>query len=111
MICRSPIARRAIGASSRPELKWAAVIAAEPGPDGKIYVIHRCFQNSCAGRNEPAIFKFDPNGKLLKAWGPGMFVFPHGVTVDRDGNVWVSDARAANGKGHQLFKFIPDGRL
>jgi sugar lactone lactonase YvrE len=92
-------------------LKWAAVIGAEPGPDGNIYVVHRCFQNSCAGRAEPAILKFDPSGKLLKSWGEGMFVFPHGFAVDRQGNVWVTDARAAGGKGHQVFKFSPDGKL
>jgi sugar lactone lactonase YvrE len=92
-------------------MKWAAVIGAEAGPDGNLYVVHRCFQNSCAGRTEPAILKFDPSGKLLKSWGEGMFVFPHGFSVDRDGNVWVSDARAAGGKGHQVFKFSPDGRL
>ena len=40
-----------------------------------------------------------------------MFVFPHGFHVDRDGNIWVTDARAANGKGHQVFKFSPDGKL
>ena len=92
-------------------MKWAAVIGAEPGPDGNIYVVHRCFQNSCAGRTEPAILKFDPSGKLLKSWGEGMFVFPHGFFIDREGNVWVSDARAAGGKGHQVFKFSPDGKL
>src|SRR5688572_30929389 len=28
---------------------WAAVTAVEPAPDGTIYVVHRCFANSCAG--------------------------------------------------------------
>ena len=40
-----------------------------------------------------------------------MFVFPHGATVDRDGNLWVTDARGENGKGHQVFKFSPDGKV
>jgi sugar lactone lactonase YvrE len=92
-------------------LKWAAVIGAEPGPDGNIYVLHRCFQNSCAGRTEPPLLEFDPTGKLLKSWGEGMFVFPHGFHVDREGNVWVTDARSQDGKGHQVLKFSPDGRL
>lgn len=92
-------------------MKWAAVIGAEPGPDGSIYVLHRCFANSCAGRSEPALFRFDDSGQLLRAWGENMFVFPHGFHVDGAGNVWVSDARAANGKGHQVFKFDPNGKL
>src|SRR5688500_9567220 len=36
---------------------WAALSGAEPGPDGNIYVLHRCFENSCDGRPEPAILK------------------------------------------------------
>lgn len=92
-------------------VKWAAVTAVEPSPDGSIYVIHRCFANSCAGRGEAPILKYDANGTLLKAWGAGLFVFPHGATVDRDGHLWVTDARGENGKGHQVFKFSADGAV
>ena len=90
---------------------WAAVTAIEPAPDGSLYVIHRCAANSCANRTEPPILKFDPNGKLLTSWGSSMFLFPHGATVDRGGNLWVTDARGGNGKGHQVFKFSPEGRV
>src|SRR5258705_1969064 len=93
-----------------PGVKWAAVTAIEPAPDGTIYVIHRCFANSCAGRSEAPILKYDASGKLLASWGSGMFVFPHGATVDRDGNLWLTDARGENGKNHQGFKFSPDGK-
>jgi sugar lactone lactonase YvrE len=94
-----------------PGVKWAAVTAVEPAPDGTIYVVHRCFANSCAGRPEAPILKYDPSGKLLKSWGEGMFIFPHGGTVDGDGNLWITDARGEGGKGHQVFKFSPDGRV
>ena len=94
-----------------PGVKWAAVTAVEPAPDGSIYVIHRCFANACAGRTEAPILKYDPAGKLLKTWGEGMFVFPHGATVDGDGNLWVTDARGEAAKGHQVFKFSPDGKV
>jgi sugar lactone lactonase YvrE len=92
-------------------VKWAAVTAIEPAPDGTLYVIHRCFANSCAGRSEAPILKYDGSGKLLKSWGEGMFIFPHGGTVDRDGNLWLTDARGENGKGHQVFKFSPEGKV
>jgi DNA-binding beta-propeller fold protein YncE len=85
---------------------WAAVTAVEAAPDGSIYVIHRCHENSCAGRTEPPILKFDASGKLLKSWGAGMFVFPHGATVDRQGNLWVTDEQ-----GQQVFKFSPQGKV
>jgi sugar lactone lactonase YvrE len=94
-----------------PGVKWAAVTAVEAAPDGTIYVIHRCFANSCAGRMEAPILKYDRSGTLLATWGQGLFIFPHGATVDRDGNLWVTDARGEGGKGHQVFKFSPDGRV
>jgi hypothetical protein len=90
---------------------WAAVTAVEAAPDGSIYVIHRCNQNSCAGRSEPPILKFDPSGKLLKSWGEGMFIFPHGAFVDAEGNLWVTDEQGKDGKGQQVFKFSPDGKV
>src|SRR6185295_16471182 len=90
---------------------WAAVTAIEVANDGSIYVIHRCNANSCAGRTEPPILKFDKSGKLLESWGQGMFVFPHGATLDRQGNLWVTDAQIKDGKGHQVFKFSPEGKL
>jgi DNA-binding beta-propeller fold protein YncE len=92
-------------------VKWAAVTAVEAAPDGSIYVIHRCFANSCAGRNEAPILKYDAAGKLLASWGQGMFNFPHGATVDAEGNLWVTDARGEGGKGHQAFKFDRNGRV
>ena len=39
------------------------------------------------------VFKFDPNGKMVTSFGQGMFVFPHGIHVDRDGNIWVTDGQ------------------
>jgi len=92
-------------------VKWAAVTAVEPAPDGTIYVIHRCFANSCAGRGEAPILHYNANGRLLKAFGERLFVFPHGATVDRDGNLWVTDARGEGDKGHQVIEFNPEGRV
>ena len=40
-----------------------------------------------------------------------MFVFPHGMHVDKDGNIWVTDADGKDGKGHQVVKFSPDGKV
>lgn len=92
-------------------MKWAAVTAVEPAPDGSVYVIHRCLANSCANRSEAPILKYDASGRLLAQWGAGMFIFPHGATVDHDGKVWVTDARGENGIGHQVFKFDSNGKV
>lgn len=46
------------------------------------------------------------SGKLLGSWGSDLFVMPHGLTVDRNNNVWVTDVGL-----HQVFKFSHDGKL
>lgn len=92
--------------------QWAAVTAVEPSPDGQyIYVVHRCFENSCDARPEPPILKFDYQGNLLASFAAGLFVFPHGATVDGEGNLWVTDARGNGSIGHQVFKFSPAGEV
>jgi DNA-binding beta-propeller fold protein YncE len=78
---------------------------------GNIWVADRCGANTCVNSTLAPIMKFDASGKLLASFGAGMFVFPHGITIDRDGNVWVSDGQGRNGKGHQVFKFSPDGKV
>ncbi len=82
----------------------ASFIGADEGPDGNIYLLSRCLQNSCTGRSEPAVLKLDPSGRLLLSWGSGMFDFPHGLDLDDEGNVWVADQR-----GHRVVKFDAEG--
>jgi sugar lactone lactonase YvrE len=145
--------------------QWGSTSAVEVDKDGRtIWVAERCGANSCLDpatneiKNVPTILHFDANGNLIKAFGEGMLIFPHGIHVDRDGNVWVTDGqdnapRPARGagagagagapaagatpgatagaagatqgrgpatapranpaatKGHQVFKFSPDGKL
>jgi len=91
---------------------WGATSAVDVDPDGRsIWVGERCGANTCAGSSLAAILKFDEAGRLTTSFGAGMFVFPHGFHVDRAGNVWLTDARGKDGKGHQVFKFSADGKL
>lgn len=99
---------------------WGSTSAVDVDPDGKsIWVFERCGQNSCGDSNLPAILKFDEDGKLVKSFGAGMFISPHGIDVDQQGNVWVTDCACTGprnqqqlqGKGHQVYKFSPDGEL
>jgi peptidylamidoglycolate lyase len=46
------------------------------------------------------------SGKLLSSWGSNLFVMPHGLTVDQQNNIWVTDVGL-----HQVFKFRHDGKL
>ena len=80
--------------------RWGEVIRVHVHSDGgNIWVFHRCFNTvppghaTCIGRDDanPPILEFDPSGKLLKSFGVGLFAYPHGFTVDPDGNLWVTD--------------------
>ena len=57
----------------------------------------------CVGTKVNPVHHFDENGKRSGASAAGMFVWPHGIHVDRDGNVWVTDARAPSPTSSQAF--------
>jgi sugar lactone lactonase YvrE len=131
---------------------WGSTSAVDIDRDGvSIWVGERCGQNDCVGSTLDPVLKFDANGNLVRNFGAGMILSPHGIHVDRDGNVWVTDCsctgrggggRGGRGgagrggagrggdtagrgaappappapaipsdKGHQVYKFAPDGRL
>jgi sugar lactone lactonase YvrE len=79
--------------------------------DGNVWVAERCGGTSCLGKTDPPILEFDHAGKLVKSFAAGMLVVPHGILVDRDGNIWVTDSQGGDGKGQQVFKFSPDGKV
>jgi sugar lactone lactonase YvrE len=93
---------------------WGSTSAVDIDKDGKsIWVAERCGGNSCLDRatgkmsDVPTVLKFDASGKVVKSFGAGLLIFPHGIYVDKDGNVWVTDgqdnapvpARGAAGAG------------
>ena len=92
--------------------KLGAAIGIALDKDGKsLWVYERCGADTCEGSNLDPIFKFDPSGKVVANFGGGKVNWPHGFTVDKDDNVWVTDGRAGNGKGHDVIKFSPDGKV
>ena len=98
---------------------WGSTSAVDIDTDGKhIWVAERCAVNSCAASTLDPILKFDATGKLVASFGSGMLLSPHGIHVDRDGNVWVVDCACTGGttpadssRGHQIFKFSTAGKL
>ena len=70
-----------------------------------VWAFERCGAANCVGSTVAPILKFDASGKLVTTLGANMFVRPHGIHVDRDGNVWVTDQ-----EGHQVVKMSADGR-
>ena len=100
---------------------WGATSAVFPAQDGSgnIWVGERCGENLCADKPDvDPILLFDNEGNLLDSFGAGVILWPHGMFVDSDNNVWVTDAvgAAARGgaqldKGHTVLKFSPSGEL
>ncbi len=78
---------------------------------GHIWVADRCGQNSCAESTLDPIMEFDAQGKFVKAFGGGMFNFPHGFYIDKHDHIWVTDGRAANGKGADIIEFDESGKV
>jgi peptidylamidoglycolate lyase len=46
------------------------------------------------------------NGTLINSWGDNLFIMPHGLKVDDENNIWVTDVGL-----NQVFKFSHDGKL
>ena len=105
---------------------WGSTAAVDIDPDGtSIWVAERCSAQgfipasrmvagqpfNCDGMDLDPILKFDATGKLVKSFGKGLFVFPHGLHVDYDGNIWATDGIGRGAKGHTVMKFSPEGRL
>ncbi len=94
---------------------WGSTSAVYPDVDGmRIWVAERCGANLCEPRPDlDPVLLFSPDGELLRSFGAGMIMWPHGIHVDPEGNVWVADARGSQDgtKGHQVHKFSPEGQL
>lgn len=98
--------------------EWGSASAIHYAGNGQVWVADRCGGNrgpgSCEDRLDvDPIMLFDSEGRLVRSFGAGLFVWPHGMFVDQDNNLWVTDAATAREgrKGNQVHKFTPEGRL
>ena len=69
-------------------------------------------------RADPRYVELDPSGKVLKAWGTGMFGELHGLHIDRQGNIWVTNTPylvdatpELKARGQRVLKFSREGKL
>jgi DNA-binding beta-propeller fold protein YncE len=103
--------------------EWGRVSGVGVDPDGEhIWVAERCGFDVCIGSDVPVVLEYAPDGTLVKSFGGGVFMRPHGLHVDADGNIWVTDVRSPSEeelaahpgeaqKGHQVVKFSPNGDI
>lgn len=102
--------------------EWGQVSAINIDNDGRhIWVADRCGM-ACTDSPHPAVLRFDPSGNVVASFGTGLFLRPHGIHVDSDGNIWVTDVRGPTAaemerspeglrKGHVVLKFSPAGEI
>ena len=92
-------------------VKFGEVSGVDVDAAGNVWVLHR------AGRKwaepfpeepipEATVFKFSPQGQLLAQWGAGQFIMPHGISIDPEGKVWITDVAR-----EQVMRFSPEGAL
>jgi DNA-binding beta-propeller fold protein YncE len=90
------------------DIKPGAAIGIIPDGKGGTWLHHR---------SEPPILHITAAGDVDRRFGNGMFVQAHGFCQDRDGNFWAGDSGPfadnpqTKGRGFQLFKFSPDGKV
>ena len=91
--------------------KWGSTSGVDIDREGNIWAFERCGARDCSESKLETIFQFDRNGNVIKSFGGDMFVFPHGMALDHEGNIYVTDAEGKGAKGHVVVKFNPQGKV
>ncbi|HUK33761.1 MAG TPA: hypothetical protein VLV86_07620 [Vicinamibacterales bacterium] len=81
-----------------PNWEIGRISAAAIGHDGSLLILQR-------GDKADPVLVINRNGRVVRSWGKGLFKIPHSIKVDREGNIWTTDA----GDG-LVIKFTPDGK-
>ncbi len=107
----------------RPDAGWAKqpmgrgfgmVIGLNVARDGKsMWIFDRCGARSCEDSKIAPLNKYDENGHVVASIATGLTVFPHGLYVDKDDNVWITDGQADKNKkkGETVMKLSPEGKV
>ena len=88
---------------------FGQVSAVDVDSHGHVFVLHR------AGRKwaepfpseaiaAPTVFMFGADGALIARWGAARFIMPHGLSVDNQDRIWITDVGR-----EQVFRFSHDG--
>jgi hypothetical protein len=78
---------------------------------GHVWVVDRCGANDCAGSKLNPVMEFAADGKFLRAWGAGKFLFPHGFFIDANDHLWITDGHVNASLGDTVMEFTRDGKL
>ena len=107
------------GPSVPGSLEWEPA-GADTDSEGRVVFLRR---------SDPSVWVMKPSGEVVRSFAQTMFVWAHGLYVDDEDNIWATDcavgpsessqpelqikneAAIAAGRGHQVYKFSPDGTL
>jgi DNA-binding beta-propeller fold protein YncE len=76
---------------------WGAASQVATTKDGQIVIFRRM---------NPSFFVLNPDGTFVKSWGDTPYKLAHGIRIDKDGFIWVTD-----NSDNIVQKFSPDGKL
>ncbi|XP_037781431.1 peptidyl-glycine alpha-amidating monooxygenase A-like isoform X4 [Penaeus monodon] len=96
------------------EIVYGQVVAVALDSKGDVVVFHRgerrwdgstFIQNTLRDQEHPItqptlLHLHKENGQIIDKWGENFFFMPHGLTLDKDDNIWVTDVGL-----HQVLKF------
>ena len=82
-----------------PDFALGMVSWVASAEDGTTYLLQR-------GDKADPVIAVDRNGNVLRSWGKGLYVMPHAIRVDHQGNVWTTDAASSH-----VIKFSPQGKV
>jgi hypothetical protein len=106
-----------------PEYNWGKTLDGKPwgstsgidvDPQGHVWAIGRCGANTCDGSMIAPVYELDlATGKPIKAIGAGLFAWPHGFAIDKQGNLYVSDGQTSKDgtKGQTVTKLDQNGKV
>jgi peptidylamidoglycolate lyase len=91
------------------QLGEAAGVAVDT--NGHVFIFHRPGRGfdltATTKLTEPTVLEIDANtGKLISSWGANMFLVPHGISIDGQNNIFLTDVSL-----QQVFKFTHDGKV
>jgi hypothetical protein len=101
---------------AKPDHRIGGTSAVDMDPDGKsVWIFERCGtpDDGCSKiKNLDPVMKFDASGKLVKHWGAGQIVYPHGIFVGRDHHVWLVEGISQSGVvADVIHEYTEDGKL
>jgi sugar lactone lactonase YvrE len=76
---------------------WGAASQVATTKEGQIVIFRRM---------NPSFFVLNPDGTFVKSWGDTPYKLAHGIRIDKEGFIWVTD-----NSDNIVQKFSPDGKL